>query len=329
MNAVLSHRFRVLTALTLGFACIAGAPIVAATSAYKCLFISSYHRGYEWSDGVERGLRSVLESKCELRQLDMDAKRRQDEEHLRRISLEAKSLIESWRPDVVIAADDHAAKYLIQPYFKDSRVPFVFCGINWTADEYGFPYSNVTGMVEVAPVKPMLRKAAAVAGGDRGFYLGASTLTEIKNLARVEAGAAELGIRLENYLAPTMADWLSAFRRAQSYDFIVLGSNSGINDWDADRVSVEVGTISTKLTVTNHGWMMPFAMFGMTKVPEEHGEWGAKTALAILDGASPADIPIVANSRWDLWANQRLLASAGIELPRELRRKAKRISSED
>ena len=32
--------------------------------------------------------------------------------------------------------------------------------------------------------------------------------------------------------SPTAAAWLAAYEKAQSYDFIVLGSNSGINDWD-------------------------------------------------------------------------------------------------
>ena len=46
----------------------------------KCLFVSSYRQGYEWSDGVERGLRSVVEGKCEYRQFDMDTKRRKSSE---------------------------------------------------------------------------------------------------------------------------------------------------------------------------------------------------------------------------------------------------------
>ena len=49
----------------------------------------------------------------------------------------------------------------------------------------------------------------------------------------------------------------------------------------------------------------------------------AKTALAILDGVSPSEIPIVANRKWDLWVNDRLLVASGVELPRGLRRKAK------
>src|SRR4030095_7532385 len=62
--------------------------------AAKCLFVSSYHQGYAWSDGVERGLRPVLQGHCELKQFDMDAKRHKEPEEITQKALEAKALIE-------------------------------------------------------------------------------------------------------------------------------------------------------------------------------------------------------------------------------------------
>jgi hypothetical protein len=59
----------------------------------------------------------------------MDTKRNKDHSYIEQKAREAKSLIEDWRPDVVITADDNAAKYLIKPCYKDHKVPFVFCGI--------------------------------------------------------------------------------------------------------------------------------------------------------------------------------------------------------
>lgn len=292
--------------------------------AAKCLFVSSYHQGYAWSDGVERGLRSALNGQCELRQFDMDTKRHKNEAFKKKAALEAKALIDSWQPDVVIAADDNAAKYLIAPYFRDSDIPFVFCGVNWTVEEYGFPYRNVTGMLEVAPIHLMLKKAVAVSG-KRALYIGANTLTEQKNLRHFRDAAQELGIELDGELTATTDAWLTAYRRGQGYDFVVLGSNSGIDDWDANRVRRELMTVSRRLSVTNHGWMMSYAMFGLTKIPEEHGEWGAKTALAILRGLRPADIPIIANRKWDVRTNEPLLGTAGIDLPRSIKAKVKRV----
>ena len=64
----------------------------ASAADKKCLFVSSYHQGYEWSDGVERGLRAVLEGKCEYRQFDMDTKRRKSAEEKKQSALEAKGI---------------------------------------------------------------------------------------------------------------------------------------------------------------------------------------------------------------------------------------------
>jgi len=48
----------------------------AANALPKCFFVSSDHKGYAWSDSVEVGLRSAFRGKCELRQFDMNTKRR-------------------------------------------------------------------------------------------------------------------------------------------------------------------------------------------------------------------------------------------------------------
>ncbi|WP_282604576.1 ABC transporter substrate-binding protein [Pelagibius sp. Alg239-R121] len=313
-----------------GFTAAVASANTANEGTSKCLFVSSYHKGYAWSDGVERGLRAVLEARCELRQFDMDTKRLKSEDDKKKQAREAKAMIESWSPDIVITADDNAAKYLIQQYYRDAELPFVFSGVNWTVESYGFPYSNVTGMIEVAPIEPMFKRAEEVSPGiRRAFYLGADTLTEKKNLKRFQAASKRLGIELEFVLAGTMEAWMAAYGRAQEHDLIIMGSNAGINDWDPDQVRRFVGGAAQRLSVTNHYWMMPYTMIGITKVAEEQGEWAGKTALRILDGMQPGEIPIVANSRRDIWINPEVLSAAEIRLPRGLKRKAKRVTGFD
>ena len=290
----------------------------------KCLFISSYHQGYAWSDGVERGLRRTLEDKCRLRQFDMDTKRKKTKDDKIAAAAAAKALIESWQPDVVITADDNAAKYLIQPFYRDKDLPFVFCGINWTVKEYGFPYRNVTGMIEVAPVKAMIEEAKALAGGaSRVLYIGANTSTEKKNASRIRKAAEELGLEFEQHFAATLQSWIAAYMAGQAYDFIIIGSNAGINDWDTDRAFEAIKPVTARPTVTSHEWMMPVTMLGMTKVPEEQGEWAGKVALQILDGAAPNSIPVIANRKWDLFLNPALIEAGGLELPAQLLSKGK------
>ncbi len=322
LNKIIIRGFLALGLFTLLFV---AAPVEARAA--KCLFVSSYHQGYAWSDGVERGLRSVLQDHCEVRQFDMDTKRKKSEEEKQAQALEAKAIIESWKPDVVITADDNAAKYLIKQYYKDAELPFVFCGVNWTVDGYGFPYANVTGMIEIAPIEPMLERARDVVPGiRRAFYLGADTLTEQKNLKRFQEAAARQGMELDYALTGTMAAWLEGYDRAQGHDLVIMGSNAGINDWDAAVAESAVSARSQRLSVTNHGWMMPYTMVGVTKVPEEQGQWAAKTALRILSGMPADRIPIVANNRRDIWVNFDLIGAAGVDLPKDLVRKAKRVT---
>ncbi len=297
---------------------------MAAQALPRCLFVSSYHQGYAWSDGVQRGLEAALDGRCELRQFDMDTKRHKSEAEKRAAAEAALRLIREWRPDVLITADDNAARYLVKPHLKDAELPVVFCGINWSVEEYGFPYRNVTGMIEVAPVKAMLRQARRLSGnGDDFFYLGANTTTERKNLERFRRAARELGLEVEARLVDDFDAWAQAYREAQRYPFLALGSHAGIRDWDFARAR-SVALASARVpSVTNHRWMMPVSMLGFTKIPEEQGRWAGEAALAILDGLAPSEIPIVANRRWDLWVNAALLQAAGIELPTRLRDKAK------
>ena len=67
---------------------------------------------------------------------------------------------------------------------------------------------------------------------------------------------------------------------------------------------------------------MPYTMFGMTKVPEEQGEWAAKVAIEILHGTKPSDIPIIPNRNFDIIVNNSLLDSAQIKLPEFIKLKS-------
>lgn len=302
-------------------------PTSASSGASKCLYVSSYHRGYAWSDGLEQGLRKVLTGHCEIRQIDMDTKRNKSAEFKQSAAVAVKREIESWQPDVVIVSDDNAAKYVIQQYYRDADTPFVFSGVNWTVKEYGFPYSNVTGIIEVAPLQAMLTHAIKYSGGaKKAIYLGADTLTEKKNLDRVAGASKKLGIELDGILVSDASEWKVQYQAAQDADFIVMGSYSGISDWNKTELARFAVEHARKLTVTSHDWMMPFSTIGFTKIPQEHGEWAAQTAIEILNGKSPGEIPIVANRDWDLWLNTAHLESTRVKLPRKFLRKAKKVN---
>ncbi|BDG04650.1 ABC transporter substrate-binding protein [Anaeromyxobacter oryzae] len=288
----------------------------------KVLFVNSYHEGYPWSDGEEHGASAAFQgSGVELRFFRMDTKRHQDEAFRKQAAQKAKAEIEAFKPDLVIVADDPAVKYVLEAQFKNAKVPFVFCGVNWDASKYGLPYSNATGIVEVAPVKALVSNLRALARGGRVGYLTVDSETE-----RIEGPsyAKTLGAPFATDLyAKTFAQWKEGFLRMQTdADLILLGNVAGINDWNEAEAKAFVLANAKVPVGAAYDFMMPYAMLGLTKIEEEQGAWAGQTALRILRGASPASIPVATNSQSKIFMNVKLAQAAKIVFRPEIVRSA-------
>lgn len=323
-NAISKKRF-----LALGIGLIVAISSIPSYAA-NCLYVSSYHKGNKWNDGIERGLDKNLAGECQLDKFYMDTKRNKDKEFAKKMALSAKTYIEDTRPDIVIACDDNASKYLIKPYFKDAALPFVFCGINWTAKEYGYPYQNVTGMIEISPIRPLKKVVGQmVKDAKTGTFLSADVFSQRKDYERYRKEYAKSNIEIRGVFVKNLAEWKKAYVEAQAGDFLVIGNYAGLGDWDETEAVKFVEERSQKFSVTNHEWMMPYSMFAMTKIPEEQGEWAADLALTILDGEKPGDIPITANRRWNLYANPTLLTRANLQLPPQLMMRSVKVRGKE
>lgn len=292
-------------------------PALAADYAGKTvLYVNSYHLGFPGSDPITEGIRSVLDPLAiDWRIIYMDTKRNPSQAFARAAAQHVKAEIEALRPDVVIASDDNASKYLIMPYYRDADLPFVFCGVNWDASVYGFPYQNVTGMVEVALVPEILSHLKRYAKGNRIGFIGGDRLSEHKNFQHY---TGRFQIRFEKaYFASTFGQWKAGFQQLQDeVDMVMMTSHVGIPDWN-DREAQAFVERHTRVPVgTEHEWEMPFALVGVLKDFREMGEWSARAALKILDGTAPTQIPITANQRGRLVFNPRIAARLEItELP--------------
>ncbi len=305
----------------------------------KVFFVNSYHRGYDWSDGITKGILDSFgstmnsegevansDSKVILKIIYMDTKRNKSEESKKNAALKVKEIIDSWQPDVVITSDDNAAKYLILPYYKNSKLPFVFCGINNDAAPYGFPADNVTGMVEITLIETMLEHISNYAKGNRIGLLGADNLTRRKSAAIYSSSHK---LEIDNRYAITFMDWKREFIYLQDeVDMMLITSPAGISGWD-QQAAVKFVLKNAKIP---SGSMiptaMPFALIGFTKVPQEQGEWAAKTALEIIAGKSPKNIPIVTNKKAKVYLNMRLAKKLDIKFPMELIERATFVAEE-
>ncbi len=284
----------------------------------RVLFIDSYHAGYEWSDGITAGVQQVLaEENIQLRIHRMDTKNNTSEEFKQRAGLLAKAVIDEFQPDIVIATDDNAQKYLIAPYYRNSDLPVVFAGVNWDASVYGYPADNITGMIEVSAVPEMLGLIRRITPGQRVGSVSGDTETvrkEIKNYTDV----LDLQFDADRRVS-TFDEWKAAFLEMQdSVDILYMYNNAGIAGWDDDEANRFVMENARIPSGSVQPWMAPYVLVTFTKDPYEQGEYAARTALRILNGESPRDIPLVTNQRGRVLLNSELARALGLSIPSEM-----------
>ncbi|MBN1828763.1 MAG: hypothetical protein JW884_06435 [Deltaproteobacteria bacterium] len=302
----------------LGVACFAAGLVIAPgcsiVQAKKILYIDSYHEGYAWSEGITAGVMEVLNGTIhEVRVLRLDTKRNRSEEFKKTAALKAKEFIEKFKPDVVIAADDNAAKYLIMPYYLNTDLPVVFCGINWDASIYGLPSKNATGMIEVAPVPQLLDYLKRYSKGDRVGFLSPDLLSAHKE---VDNYKKEFGIKLTEYYSRDADDWKKAFLELQNkVDMLIIDSDGGLYEDQADDIIAFVERNTKIPSGTILDFMAPYVFITFAKVAEEQGSWAAKTALEILRGTPPSHIPVERNKEGYLIINTRIAQALGYEIP--------------
>lgn len=288
----------------------------------KILYIASYHEGFAWSDGILKGIREGLSNTgVKLQTFHMDSKRNHTKNDIDKAVMQAKEMIETFQPDVVITSDDNAAKYLIASHYKNADLPFVFCGVNWDASIYGLPDQNVTGMEEVELIQPLVEQLRRYAKGDRIGMLSTDTLSGKKN---VEYHQRLFGITYAKvYHVNTFDEWKDAYRKLQNeVDLMLTETHSALKDWNQDafvRFAEEHIKIPTGATSKDRS---DYVLLTYARIPEEQGQWAANSALRILDGIPPSKIPIARNKEIELYLNIRLVRRLNLVIDRSLYKRA-------
>lgn len=291
----------------------------------RILWVDSYHKGYEWSDGVEEGIREVLfGSGVILKTIRMDTKRKHGEVQMKTAALLVKEKLEAYEPDLVIVSDDNAQQFLVVPYLKNSNIPVVFCGVNWDASMYGYPTENITGMVEVDQIEEMIKLLKLFARGSRIGYLSGDVTTDRK-LARIYNEKFFNG-KMKQYLVKSQAELEDAYLRAQQEVDILLFSNyAGIGDFDAAVTSRMVKEHTKIPTGSPTPWMDKWVLCTSAKSPQEQGRYAAETALKILSGTNPSSLPVATNRQSQLTINLRIATKLGVVFPVTILKKARII----
>jgi ABC-type uncharacterized transport system substrate-binding protein len=124
-------------------------PLSGEATQYRVLVVMSYHETMPWEREIREGIESQLSRSATIRYVYMNTKNDFAGGAVR--AREALRFYREFRPHGVIAADDDAVAMFVVPYLKDRvTTPVMFCGVNEEPKTYGFPASNVSGILERA-----------------------------------------------------------------------------------------------------------------------------------------------------------------------------------
>lgn len=272
----------------------------------KIIYINSYHQGFPPSNQITKGVMENLPADSfEIKAFFMDTKRNPAKPYIKQKAAELLDSIKIIEPDVLIVSDDNAMKYLVVPNFQNNNLPIVFCGINWTADQYNVSEYNLTGTLEILSVAELIQKMKVYYPGMKKILvLNENTTTSRKTQPLLDTLLGNLGMEVSQTLVDNFEQWKTEFTAANdSFDIIYLQTKGAIKGWEDNEAENHIKQFIKIPLVTCEEFMMPFSVFGLTQLSEEQGIKAAEMTKKILNGTDPADIPISRNNMSKVWLN--------------------------
>lgn len=280
----------------------------------KIVYVNSYHRGHPSSDEImDAILGSFSSDSFELVHYFMDTKRNPSHEYIKERASTIFDSILNLYPDILIVSDDNAVKHLVEPYLDQFDFPVVFCGVNTSADQYYLPGDRVTGILEILPISEVLQFMKNHDSALRNLLvLTENTTTSRKEKVLLDTMFMRIGYEVTHEMVNDFTAWKLAFQDAnKQYDLIYIPTNGAIRGWNHQEAVLFVEEHIRIPVVTCEDFMMPYVVFGITKIAAEQGEWAANAAHQILSGVDPLEIPVGQNIQTGTWLNRKLAEKIG------------------
>lgn len=309
----------------------------------RALVLHSYHPEFIWVQDVNRGIlqglreeRFETEKNLTLEYFYMDTKRKTDEQWKLEVAAKAKTRIAAFKPDVVIAVDDNAQKYVVQD-MASGDTPFVFLGVNADPMTYGYlrslkaPGGQVTGSIERERFSQSFALLDQLVPGVGNLaILCDDGPTGRPVVERVKLQAAELGINIVAVKQTgSYSEWQRFVAEIQTQaDALLVILYHTLKD-DAGKPVHE----NTVLSWTVENSQLPdmgfwsWAVEGGLLCSEaisgyQQGHYAATVASYVLLGQSPGEFPVDKPQRGEVCVNLARAKMLGIEIPYELARTA-------
>lgn len=300
----------------------------------RILILHSQSKDALWVKNINDGLNRILGKRNDytVSWYYMNTKNHPETEFKRNAGILATNMIESFKPDLIIACENDAQMYAADKYVNNPKINIIFAAIEGSAESYGYNQAtNVTGIYTRNPLfslKKLIAELRSIDGkpiGVRTVFIGdksdAATLAS-KAIKAMDWSPLKL-VGLKN--VETFDEWKLAVAEASAKsDVIVLMNYHNILQVKGGNKLVE-GTEVLKWTESHSkapilgmgGYMVEDGgMLSLAPSGFEQGEVAARLAKTILDnGTHPEDIPQVMPHQYLIYIRQSLLDKRNIVIP--------------
>ena len=300
-------------------------PATGAPS-YKVLVVMSYEEDNPWCMQIKEGIDSVFAGDSEIKYFYMDTKK--NFEGGVRKAKEAHELYQRLRPDGVIAADDNAQSMFVSPYLKDKvNTPVMFCAVNAEPEQYGYPASNVSGILERAFIRESIAFAKQLVPsiGTVGFLTKDSPPGRAIR-KQVETEADTYLTKLAGFkLVKTIKETLVVLEEYQkASDALFITATNGILDADGNPLdNQQVTKIVSKsfkkpLIGANDFHVKYGVLCAVVKSGKAQGKIAAELLQKAMNGTPIQQIPITKNKYGKRMLNVTAMKDLGIRPKRRV-----------
>jgi ABC-type uncharacterized transport system substrate-binding protein len=296
-------------------------PAAIQAAQFRVLVVMSYEQTNPWCVEIKEGIDSALANTCEVRYFYMDTK--EDLQGGEQKAEKAYSLFKNLQPDGVIAVDDNAQSMFVLPYLKNKiKTPVMFCGVNADPEKYGYPASNVSGILErahinesIALAKQLVPSIKTVAFITKNSPSGKAILRQVERESDSYL-AKFIDFKLPETIRETLG-MVEDFRKQS--DLLFLTATSGILDDDGNpldnkQVTQIVSKAFRKPLIGANRFHVEFgALCAVVKTGQEQGRTAAKMLLKAMQGTPFSEIPITRNYQGSRVINVSVMEALGIK----------------
>ncbi len=296
------------------------------------LYLNSYHNGYQWSDSILDGVRSVLDEspyKIDLQIEYMDAKKFNYDDVTGMLLRLYKEKFENEQFDVVMASDNDAFAFASQ--YRDMLfpgVPLVFCGVNDLEDS-ALAQGNVTGVVEQFDLIQTLDVALKLHPDKRRMIVvGDDSTAGLAIKRQIEAVVPAYRDRLSveywtNLSLRTVVEGAEKLPSDTFLFFIPYYQTIDGRFYTAEEVMEVLYNRSSVPIYTAWEFLLGHgAVGGRLLSGFLHGQTAASLTLEVLSGTKPEDIPVYREPTGEYLFDYNVMKRLGIQeelLPEESR----------